>query len=95
MDYRMYKANVSANEEVVSLIKESIKQIDNIKSDAPFRFIGFQGDAGTEFYLNNSNVAMEIPDCGYFITPFDGERYMPIYSLKFDQAFDGNIYYII
>ena len=47
MDYRMYTANVGANEEVVSLIKESLKQTDNITSVTPFRFIGFEGDTGT------------------------------------------------
>lgn len=95
MDYRMYTANVGANEEVVSLIKESLKQTDNITSVTPFRFIGFEGDTGTQFYLNGSTNPMEIPSCGYFITPFDGERCMPIYSLKFAQSFTGSIYYIL
>ncbi len=95
MDYRMYKGGATANENVIPLIKESILQSDGIKTHTPFRFIGFYGDVGTEFYLNNSNDPMEIPNCGYFITPFDGERYMPIYSLVFTEDFDGNIYYII
>ena len=84
MDYRMYKGGATANENVIPLIKESILQSDGIKTHTPFRFIGFQGDVGTEFYLNGSNDPMEIPDCGYFITPFDGERYRCIreYVLK-------------
>ena len=36
-----------------------------------------------------------IPNCGHFITPHCGDRYMKIHSLVFDNDFTGNIYYII
>ena len=95
MDYRMYSGGATANENVIPLIKESIQQSDGIKTHTPFRFIGFEGDVGTEFYLNGSNDLMKIPSSGYFVTPFDGERYMPIYSLVFESDFNGDIYYIV
>lgn len=57
--------------------------------------IAFEGEAGTKFKLNNHKEAMEIPSSGKFYTPYGGERFMPIYSLVFETAFSGNIYYII
>lgn len=95
MDYRMYSGGASANENVVSLIKESAYNDDGLKFHTPLKFVGFTGDVGTVFYLNGSNSPMKIPSTGYFITPFDGERYMGIYSLVFENDFTGDIYYII
>lgn len=95
MEYRMWKCTAGANENVVPLIKASIKANDGFNIGSSLRFVGFEGDEGTEFYLNDSNEAMEIPSTGSFITPFNGERGMNIWSLKFKTAFTGNIYYIV
>lgn len=98
MDYKMYSptGSIPANKNVVTLIKESLKK-DGLTLNSPLRFVGFEATAGTQFYLNgvtNSNL-MEVPSCGKFITPFDGERGVPVYSLIFKNSFSGNIYYIL
>jgi hypothetical protein len=51
MDYRMYSGGASAKQNVVPLIKESLKA-QGIKVDGPLKMIAFEGDAGTEFKLN-------------------------------------------
>lgn len=94
MDYRMWKCTASANENCVPLIKESMKT-DGIKTNSPLKFIAFEAASGTKFYLNDSKEAMEVPSTGKFITPFDGDKGMNIWSLKFKNRFSGNIYYIV
>ena len=95
MDYRMYTGSVPAGKNLITLIKEDLEnkgyKVPNLSID----FIGFEAAAGTEFTLNDSSNVMEVPSCGKFITPFDGERYLKIKSLVFSQAFSGNVYYII
>ena len=58
-------------------------------------FVGFEGAAGTKFTINKHKDKMAIPACGHFITPYDGDKYVKITSLVFDQAFTGDIYFII
>ena len=43
--------------------------------------------AGTEFKINKN--PMKVPSNGYFISPYDGERYLNIYSLTFDNGCSG------
>lgn len=97
MDYRMYNGEtnpIPAGENVVTLIKESLK-LQGITVNCPLKFIGFEGPVATEFYLNGHEEPMEIPSSGSFVTPFTGDRYMPVYSLVFAQSFEGKIYYIL
>lgn len=98
MDYKMYKptGSIPAGKNVVSLIKESLKQ-DGITLNAPLRFVGFEASPGVKFYLNGTKEAnlMEVPSSGNFITPFDGERGVSIFHLSFKNSFSGNIYYIM
>lgn len=97
MDYKMFKpaGGIPANKNVVSLIRESLKK-DGINIGAPLRFVGFEATAGTQFYLNGTTDSdkMEVPSCGNFITPFDGERGANIHHLSFVNNFSGAIYYI-
>lgn len=94
MDYRMYSGGASANQNVVPLIKESLKA-QGIKVDGPLKMVAFEGDAGTKFKLNQHEESTVIPSTGQFTTPYSGDRFMPIYYLAFEKAFSGNIYYII
>lgn len=94
MDYRMYSGGAPAGENVVPLIKESLKE-QHIKVDGPLKMVAFEGSAGTTFKLNGHDEVTAIPSTGKFYTPYAGDRFMPIYSLIFDGAFTGNIYYII
>ena len=94
MDYRMYSGDIKAGENVVSLIKQELKR-QNIKMTTPLKFVGFQGMPGTEFKLNGHKEIMKIPTGGSFITPYTGERFMSIYSLVFEENFNGDIYYIV
>ena len=95
MDYRMYKptAAIPAGTNVIDLIKQELRT-KGIITHTPFRFIGFEATAGTSFSLNNPDNKLEVPSCGSFITPFNGERGSYIYSLIFDVPFSGNIYYV-
>lgn len=70
MDYRMWKGTVNANENVVPIIIQDAVNSDGLRRSDRIYFVGFNGNPGTEFYLNNSNSPMEIPDSGYFITPY-------------------------
>lgn len=95
MDYRMWKCTANAGENCVPLIKASMKTNDGINSNTPLQFVAFEAASGTKFYLNDSKEPMEVPSTGKFITPFDGQRGMKIWSLKFKNRFSGNIYYIV
>ena len=94
MDYRMYEGPVPANKNVVTLIAEDLKT-KGITVNTPLKFVGFEGPVATKFKLNNHQESTKIPICGNFCAPFCGDRYMPVYSLVFEQSFDGDIYYII
>lgn len=96
MDYRMYDKGALAGENVVELIAQHLREQGQVKTGKlVLDFVGFEGAAGTTFTLNNQKDKMKIPNSGHFITPYDGEKYMKISSLIFDNAFDGDIYYII
>ena len=90
----MYSGSIPADTNVVDLIQKDLKD-EGLNVKNPLRWIGFEGPAGTTFILNNQKKTMSIPQCGSFVTPFDGETFMPIYSLKFTSSFSNNIYYII
>ena len=96
MDYKMYKESVPAGQNVIPLIKESLRQ-DGIKIGGSLRFVGFEASPGVEFYLNGTTESdlIEVPSCGNFITPFDGERGTNVHYLAFKNSFNGAIYYII
>ena len=94
MDYRMYEGTITAGDNAIDVIVRKAHSY-GAPVCSPFKFIGFEGEGGTEFYLNNSREAMKIPNCGYFITPFEGQKNTEIWSLKFKEDFTGNIYYII
>lgn len=94
MDYRMYSGGASAGQDVVALIKESLKSQNIRTSNAPLKMVAFEGDEGTKFFLNGHAEPMEIPSTGQFVTPYNGAYCMPIYKLTFEEAFSGNIYYI-
>lgn len=94
MDYRMYSCNCQAGENVVSLIKESLKS-QGITAHTPLKFIGFEAPPGTTIRLNKNKDVMVVPSAGKFISPYSGDRYMPIHHLEFLDGFTGNIYYII
>lgn len=94
MDYRMYSGGAPAGKNVVPLIKESLKA-QGIKVDGPLKMVAFEGTSGTKFKLNQHAEYTAIPSTGKFFTPYAGDRFMPIYNLAFENAFSGNIYYII
>lgn len=96
MDYRMYDKGAPAGKNVVKLIAQHLHEQGQVKTGKLILdFVGFEGAAGTTFTLNNQEDKIMIPNCGHFITPHCGDRYMKIHSLVFDNDFTGNIYYII
>lgn len=94
MDYRMYSQGATAGKNVVP---EIIKFINNNGDSVrgPLKMVAFEAAEGTSFRLNNHPEEIAVPSSGNFYTPYNGERFMPIYSLIFTNDFNGNIYYII
>ena len=96
MDYRMYNLGVPAGENAVELIFKHLKEQGQIKvNKLVLDFVGFEGEAGTNFTLNKQGDKIAIPSNGYFISPYTGNEYCKITSLVFEKDFSGNIYYII
>lgn len=96
MDYRMIKVSANSMENVVEIIQKELNRTNQIKTDKLIlKFIGFEARPNTEFILNKQQTPIKVPSNGSFITPYDGQNYMKITSLKFLQNFSGNLYYII
>ena len=92
--YGCVTVNALANEDVVGKIYEQLhEQTGYYNTRFVLKFVGFEADQGVSFKINN--VPNQVPSTKYFITPYGGNYYMPIYSLTFDSDFSGNIYYII
>ena len=81
-DYRMFSDGAAAGENVINLIKKKLKS-QGITTGNSFRFVGFEGEAGTKFKLNDQEDWIAIPTSGSFISPFGEEHFMPIHSLVF------------
>lgn len=95
MNYRMFTVAATGDDDVVQLIKKELESKGEKFPQFSLKFIGFEAPAGTQIILNNNDEGMVVPSSGKFITPFNGERYMYIRSLKFPSGFSGNLYYII
>lgn len=95
MEYRMSTVSAGADENVVDLIAKELKEEGYRFNKLKLSFIGFEAAAGTAFYLNNQEKPIKVPKSGSFITPYNGERYMQIHTLKFAAGFTGDIYYIV
>lgn len=95
MDYRMITISASSEDNVVELINKRLNEQGWKSKNLKLHFVGFEAAAGTEFYLNDQKDTMKVPSCGQFISPYNGERYMNIFNLKFKDGFNGDIYYII
>lgn len=90
----MYSKGGKANEDIVPLIFQDIKdQGLHYPANRTIKFIGFEASSGTKVEINGS--VLSVPKVGYLITPFNGQEYEPIVSLKFPSGFNGNIYYIL
>lgn len=96
MDYRMISIVAAPDENVIKLIHKELTEQKQIKVDKlVLKFIGFEAESGTEFYLNKQTTPIKVPSTGNFITPYNGERYMDIYNLSFPEGFSGDLYYIV
>lgn len=95
MDYRMMTISASSDENIVDLISEKLNEQGWKNSGIKLHFVGFEAPVGTSFFINDQKDAIKVPSCGYFISPFNGERYMNIFNLKFVSGFNGDIYFII
>ena len=94
MDYKMFTANCSADDNIIDLINKDLIKKGLNNSKGYIRFVGFEGEAGTAFKINGDQFV--IPKVGHFVTRFTGERGEDIYSLYFNNGCTGlNIYYII
>lgn len=87
--------SASSNDNIVDIISEKLNKQGWKNSDIRLDFVGFEAPAGTSFFINDQKDAIKVPSCGYFISPYNGERYMKIFNLKFVSGFNGDIYFII
>lgn len=83
-NYGCFTITAKKNENVVPLIFKAFT--GNVPTGAlnKLKFVGFEGPVGTTFKLNGT--PNKIPTTGKFITPYDGECYMAISSLTFDNG---------
>ena len=95
MDYRMMNISSSSEENIVEIISKKLNEQGWKNSGIKLHFFGFEAPAGTAFYINDQKDAIKVPSCGYFISPFNGDRYMNIFNLKFLGGFNGDIYFIV
>lgn len=91
----MMTVSASSKDNVVELISNKLKEQGLRHSSLKLHFVGFEAPVGTSFFINNQKEPMKVPSCGYYISPYDGERYMNIFNLKFTSDFMGDIYFII
>jgi hypothetical protein len=92
MELKMAK-NVTANADtnIVDLFK-----VEEGNRNNPFylKYLAIEAAAGTKMIINGNLI--EVPLSGKFVTPFEGEFYLKIYSLYFPDGISSqNIYYII
>lgn len=94
MAYRCVTVTATKNDNVLDKIYEILKREDGyFNTKFSVRFIGFEASVGTKFKINN--IPNKVPKSGYFITPYDGARYMNINSLYFDDGCSEQDFYII
>lgn len=81
-NYNCVKITAEADENIVPLIFEKLTGNIPKGSKCMLKFVGFEDDVDTEFKINNApNV---VPSSGYFITPYDGNNYLPVTQLSFN-----------
>lgn len=79
-NYRTFTLTATAEDDIVKLIYEELKKEGYKNPDFELRFIGFEAAAGTQIIINgNPN---KVPSTKYFITPYTGDEYMLIKTVK-------------
>lgn len=93
-NYRTITISAEANENIVPLIYERLKEHGYNTSDFILKFVGFEGEAGIEFKINGN--PLKVPLSGKFYTPYGGENNtMLIRSMSFDNGCSGLDLWII
>lgn len=86
-NYRCFSVSAGADENIIPIIYKELQKEGYTSPKFQLHFVGFEAAAGTEFKINKN--PMKVPSNGYFISPYDGERYLNIYSLTFDNGCSG------
>lgn len=92
-NYRCFNISCDAGKNIVTEIYKVLKQEGNIINNFKLKFIGFETTPLTNFKLNKKN--MTVPSSGQFISPFDGDEYLNIEYLVFDEQIDDMVFYCI
>ena len=79
-NYRTFTLTATAEDDIVKLIYEELKKEGYKNPDFKLRFIGFEAAAGTQIVINGS--PNKVPSTKYFITPYTGDEYMLIKTVK-------------
>lgn len=94
MAYRCVTVSATNTDNILDKIYQILRQEDGyFNTRFQLKFIGFEAEAGTTFRING--VPNKVPSTGNFITPYDGEHYMIISSLYFDNGCTSQDFYII
>lgn len=93
-NYRTVTISAPANTNIVPLIYEQLKQEGYRTSIFNLDFIGFQGEAGSEVYINKN--PLKVPSTGDFFTPYNGSSdFIQINSVVFPRAISDMDFWII
>lgn len=92
-NYGCFSITAKKDENIVPLVFKEFAGGVPTGAYNKLKFIGFEGPAGTTFKLNGT--PNKIPTTGKFITPYEGDRYLTINSLTFDDGCsDFNVWVI-
>lgn len=82
-NYRVFNLSCEAGENLVTKIYNVLKNEGYRMPNFRLQFIGFEIVPLMQFKLNDK--LMVVPSSGQFISPYDGNEYLPIKSVVFDE----------
>lgn len=82
-NYCCVEIEAKANENIIPKLFEKLTGNIPAKNKQRIFFLGFEAAEGTQLKING--MPNRVPSNGYFITPYNGERFISIQSVSFDK----------
>lgn len=93
-NYRTVTISAGANENIIPLIYEQLKENGYNTPTFTLDFIGFEAAEGTSFKINGN--PLKVPSTEKFITPYGGDgNKIIIRSVTFDSSISNMNFWII
>lgn len=92
-NYRTVTISADANQNIVPLIYNILKEEGYRTAHFTLDFIGFEATAGTSFKINGN--PLKVPSTNKFYTPYGDDSFLSIYSVTFDNAINGVDFWVI